>query len=164
MSAPSGKDRHGFVAVTEPALAQPQRIPGLSHVKPILPCGRAFYPVQVAVLAAAYFVAAKVGLSMAFVAEQVTAVWPPTGIALAAILLLGYRAWPGIALGAFLVNGTTNAPLPTAAGIALGNTLEALVGAWLLRCLVGFDKAMEHVQDVLGLAVLAAAGPRSTEE
>ena len=48
--------------------------------------------------------------------------------------------------------------------IALGNTLEALVGAWLLRCLVGFDKAMEHVQDVLGLAVLAAAGPRSTEE
>src|SRR6516162_580298 len=156
MSAPSGKDRHGFVAVTEPALAQPQRIPGLSHVKPILPCGRAFYPVQVAVLAAAYFVAAKVGLSMAFVAEQVTAVWPPTGIALAAILLLGYRAWPGIALGAFLVNSTTNAPLATAAGIALGNTLEALLGAWLLRRLVGFDKALERVQDVFGLVVLAA--------
>jgi PAS domain S-box-containing protein len=108
-------------------------------------------------LAAAYFGAAKVGLSMAFVAEQVTAVWPPTGIALAALLLFGSRAWPGITLGAFLANATANAPLGTAAGIALGNTLEALLGAWLLRCLVGFDKALERAQDVLGLVVLAAA-------
>jgi PAS domain S-box-containing protein len=90
------------------------------------------------------------------VAEQVTAVWPPTGIALAALLLFGSRAWPGIALGAFLANATANAPLGTAAGIALGNTLEALLGAWLLRRLVGFDKTLERVQDVLGLVVLAA--------
>jgi PAS domain S-box-containing protein len=110
----------------------------------------------VALLAAVYFGAAKVSLTMAFVAEQVTAVWPPTGIALAALLLFGYRAWPGIALGAFLANATTNAPLPTAAGIALGNTLEALVGAWLLRRLVPFDPALGRVQDVLSLVVLAA--------
>ena len=109
-----------------------------------------------ALLTAAYFGAAKLGLTMAFVAEQVTAVWPPTGIALAALLLFGYRLWPGIALGAFLANVTANAPLGTAAGIALGNTLEALAGAWLLRRLVGFDNALERVKDVLGLVLLAA--------
>jgi integral membrane sensor domain MASE1 len=90
------------------------------------------------------------------VAEQVTAVWPPTGIALAALLLFGYRVWPGVVLGAFLANATTSAPLATAAGIALGNTLEALVGARLLRRLVQFDPALGRVKDVLGLAVLAA--------
>src|SRR5262249_21735562 len=107
-------------------------------------------------LAAVYFGAARLGLTMAFVAEQVTAVWPPTGIALAALLFLGYRAWPGIALGAFLANATTNAPLATAAGIALGHTLEALGGAWLLRRLVKFDPALGRVKDVLSLAILAA--------
>jgi PAS domain S-box-containing protein len=115
------------------------------------------YPVRVALLAAVYFGAAKLGLTMAFVAEQVTAVWPPTGIALAALLLFGYRAWPGIALGAFLANATTNASLATAAGLALGNTLEALVGAWLLRRLVQFDPALGRVKDVLSLVVLAGA-------
>jgi PAS domain S-box-containing protein len=114
------------------------------------------YPVRVALLAAVYFGAAKLGLAMAFVAEQVTAVWPPTGIALAALLLFGYRAWPGIALGAFLANATTNAPPATAAGIALGNTLEALLGAWMLRRLVQFDPALGRVKDVLSLVVLAA--------
>ena len=74
MTSPSGKDWHVLVAVTEAALAHPQRIPGRSHEKPVLPRGRAFYPVQVALLAAAYFGAAKVGLAMAFVAEQVTVV------------------------------------------------------------------------------------------
>jgi integral membrane sensor domain MASE1 len=69
---------------------------------------------QVVLLAAVYLGAAKVGLSMAFVAEQVTAVWPPTGIALAALLLFGYRAWPGIALGAFLANAATSRTPPTA--------------------------------------------------
>jgi hypothetical protein len=104
MTSPSGKDRHGFVAVTEPALAPPQRLPGRSHEKSVLPRGRAFDPVQVAILAAAYVGAAKVGLSMAFVAEQVTVVWPPTGIAPAALLLFGSRAWPGITLGAAIVH------------------------------------------------------------
>jgi integral membrane sensor domain MASE1 len=55
-----------------------------------------------------------------------------------------------------LANATTNAPLATPAGIALGNTLEALVGAGLLRYLVQFDAALGRVQDVLGLVVLAA--------
>jgi PAS domain S-box-containing protein len=116
----------------------------------------AFYLVQVALLAGVYFAAAKLGLTMAFVAEQVTAVWPPTGIALATLFLFGYRLWPGVALGAFLANATANEPPITAAGIALGNTLEALVGAWMLRRLVKFDPALGRVHDVLGLVVLAA--------
>src|SRR5262249_7083778 len=105
--------------------------------------------------ATAYFGAAKLGLTMAIVAEPVTAVWPPTGIALAALLLFGYRAWPGIALGAFLANATTNVPLAAAVGIALGHTLEALPGARRPRRLVKFDSALGRVKDVLSLVVLA---------
>ena len=108
-------------------------------------------------LAAVYFGAAKFGLSLAFGVEQVTAVWPPTGVALAATLLFGYRVWPGIALGAFLANATANEPVPTACGIATGNTLEALAGAWLLQRWVGFDSSLERLKDVVGLITLAAA-------
>jgi len=109
---------------------------------------------QVLGVAAVYFAAAKLGLTMAFVAEQVTAVWPPTGIALAAVLLLGTGIWPGIALGAFVANVTSHANV-AAAGIATGNTLEALVGAWLLRQ-VGFAPSLTRLRDALALIVLAA--------
>src|SRR5262245_5651744 len=84
-------------------------------------------------LAALYFGAAKLGLSMAFVAEQVTVVWPPTGIAIAALLIIGLRVWPAVTVGAFLANLTTGAPTGAALGIAAGNTLEALLPAWALR-------------------------------
>ena len=84
-------------------------------------------------LSAAYFTTAKLGLLLAVVHASATAVWPPTGIALAALLLLGYGAWPAIAVGAFLANITTHGTLATCAGIATGNTLEALAGAWLVR-------------------------------
>jgi hypothetical protein len=80
--APAPGDLLGFVPATEALLAHPQRIPERSHEKPVLPWGRAFYPVQVALLAAVYFGAAKAGLSMAFVAEQVTAI---TGVAITAV-------------------------------------------------------------------------------
>ncbi len=108
-------------------------------------------------LAATYFAAAKLGLRLAFVAEQVTPVWPPTGIALAAIVILGYRVWPGIALGAFLANITANESVGAACGIAVGNTLEAVVGAWLLHRIVRFDGRLERLSDVLGLTVFSAA-------
>jgi signal transduction histidine kinase/ActR/RegA family two-component response regulator len=107
-------------------------------------------------LATVYFGAAKLGLSMAFVAAQVSAVWPPTGIALAAVVLLGEWVWPGIALGAFLANATAAEPAATAAGIAIGNTLEALVGARLLKRFVQFDPALERLSDALGLIGLAS--------
>src|SRR5438128_1244125 len=103
----------------------------------------------VLLLAAAYFGAAKLGLSMG-VTPQVTTVWPPTGIALAALLLFGYRVWPGIALGAFLANVTIPPEtVATATGIAAGNTLEALAGAWLLKRWSDFDCALARLRDVL---------------
>ena len=77
-----------------------------------------------ALLAALYFVAGKLGLTLAFVNASATAVWPPAGIALAALLVLGYRVWPGVLLGAFLVNLTTTGGIPSSVGIAVGNTIE----------------------------------------
>jgi PAS domain S-box-containing protein len=114
------------------------------------------YAVMVLALAATYFVAAKVGLSLALIAEQVSPVWPPTGIALAAIVLLGNRVWPGIAAGAFLANLTAHEPIGTTVGITIGNTLEAVVGAWLLRRVAEFDCTLERLTDVLALMTLGA--------
>src|SRR5579862_4608071 len=109
-----------------------------------------------AIVAVVYYCAAKLGFLVAFVAEQVSPVWPPTGIALSALLLMGPRVWPGIAIGAFLANFTTHEPVATAFGIATGNTLEAVAGAWLLRRFVGFDCSLRHFKDAVGLVVLAA--------
>src|SRR6267378_1972705 len=92
---------------------------------------------SVVLVAAVYFGTAKLGLTLAFANASATAIWPPAGIALAALLLLGYRAWPGIFLGAFLANITTQGSIPVVAGISAGNTLEALLGAALLRKFAG---------------------------
>jgi integral membrane sensor domain MASE1/serine phosphatase RsbU (regulator of sigma subunit) len=117
---------------------------------------RAVYAAQVAVLAGAYYGAAKLGLSLAFAAPSVTAIWAPTGIALAAVLLCGYRVWPGVALGALLANAWTGVPFYGVLGITVGNTLEALAGAYLLRELADFRPALDRVRDVLALALLGA--------
>ena len=106
-------------------------------------------------LAVSYFVAAKFGLTLAFATRQVTAVWPPTGIALVGLLLFGYRVWPGVYLGALLANALSDEPLAVAAGIAAGNTLAGLGGAFLLRR-AGFDAALKRTRDVLTLALTAA--------
>jgi PAS domain S-box-containing protein len=107
-------------------------------------------------VAIVYFLTAKLGLRMAFVAAQVTVVWPPSGISLAAVLIFGQRIWPGIALGAFVANATTSASLAASLCIAMGNTLEALCGAWMLHRLVSFTPSLDRLRDVLGLTVLAA--------
>jgi signal transduction histidine kinase len=83
-------------------------------------------------LAFVYFLVCKLGLSLAIIHPSATAVWPGTGIALAAILLLGYKVWPGIFLGALAVNLTTAGSILSSLGIAFGNTLEALLGAYLV--------------------------------
>src|SRR5262245_37849541 len=106
--------------------------------------------------AAVYIACAKLGLKLAFVAEQVTVVWPATGFALAACLLLGYRAWPAIAIGAFIANVTTSTPVVTSIGIAAGNTLEALAGAWLLNRFVGLRPSLERFRDFFGLIFFGA--------
>jgi PAS domain S-box-containing protein len=105
-------------------------------------------------LAAVYFAAGKLALKLAFVNPSATAVWPPTGIALAALLILGYRAWPGILLGAFLVNATTAGSPATSAGIAVGNTLEGLAGAWLVNRFAHGRDAFRRAADVFRFAVL----------
>ena len=109
------------------------------------------------VIAVAYVFFAEIGFSMAFATRQVTAVWPPAGIAVAALLLGGYRLWPGIWLGAFLSNAISHEPLLTAAGIAAGNTLGPLLGTYLLRRFTAFDAALERLRDVIGLVVLGSA-------
>ena len=106
-------------------------------------------------LALVYFASAKLGLTLAFSNESVTAIWPPTGIALAALVLWGRGLWPGILLGAFLANVTTDVPVYTAAGIAVGNTLEAVVGAWLLERF-GFRPTLLRLRDLFALVVLGA--------
>jgi PAS domain S-box-containing protein len=103
-----------------------------------------------------YVGTAALGLSLDALSGIATAVWPPTGIALAALTLYGARFWPGIALGALLINLWAGAPVLSAIGVAIGNTLEALLGASLLRRVVGFRPALDRLRDVLGLVVLAA--------
>jgi signal transduction histidine kinase/integral membrane sensor domain MASE1 len=103
-----------------------------------------------------YFCAGKLGLFLAYLHPSASAVWPPSGIALAALLLWGYRLWPGIFLGAFLVNITTAGSLETTLGIAAGNTLEALLGAWLINHFAGGPKAFERARNIFRFAVLAA--------
>lgn len=113
------------------------------------------YVIRFGILALAYVLAAKFGLSLAFSTQQVTTVWPPTGIALAALFILGYRFWPAILLGAFVANILTDDTAVIAGFIAVGNTLEALVGTYLLRRVVKFDPGFSRIKDFLGLLFLA---------
>lgn len=110
---------------------------------------------SIGALAAIYFVAGKLGLALAFVHPSSTAVWPPAGIALACLLLLGYDVWPGIFLGAFLVNIATAGTAATSLGIATGNTLEALIGAYLVNRFAGGRNAFHDPRDVFKFAFLA---------
>jgi diguanylate cyclase (GGDEF)-like protein len=106
-------------------------------------------------IAAAYFVAGRLGLRFAVVNPNATAVWPPAGIALAALLLAGYEVWPAIMVGAFLVHLSTTGSLPSAVAIAAGNTLEGLVGAYLVNRFARGRRVGERARDVFALGVLA---------
>ena len=99
-------------------------------------------------LVALYFVAGKLALQLAFLNASASAVWPCTGIALAALLLLGYRVWPAIFAGAFLVNFTTAGTALTSLGIASGNTLEALAGCYLVNRFAGGRYAFQRSQNI----------------
>ena len=106
-------------------------------------------PTGLLALAAGYFVVARLGLLLASIHASASPVWPATGLALAAVLLLGTRVWPAIFLGAFLANATNAGSLATSLGIATGNTLEAVVGAHLVRVLAGGRGAFDHPQRVV---------------
>src|SRR5262245_40093269 len=94
-----------------------------------------------------YFVAGKLGLAFAVVHTNATAVWPPAGIALAAILLLGRQVWPAIFVGAFAVNISTAGSIVSSLGIAAGNTAEALVGAFLVERFANGAAAFDRAAD-----------------
>jgi signal transduction histidine kinase len=111
---------------------------------------------QVAAIALVYVVAARAGLRLDAVSGFASLVWPPTGIALAAILLGGRRLWPGIFIGALVANVLTGAPTLAAAGIATGNTLEAVVGAFALKRVTRFRPALDGLRAVIALIVMAA--------
>lgn len=107
-------------------------------------------------MAAAYVGFAELGFSLAFTTKQVTAVWPPTGVAVAALLLGGLRLWPGVFAGAFVGNALTGEPLWAAAAIATGNTAGPALATLLLRRL-DFSAALQRARDVIAIIAVAAA-------
>ena len=110
----------------------------------------------VGILAVIYFIAGKLGLMLASLHANASPVWPPAGIALAAMLLFGYRVWPAIFVGAFLVNLTTAGNVATSVAIGVGNTLEALAGAWLVNRFGSGKNFCDRPQGVFKFAIAAA--------
>ncbi|CAM5326523.1 putative diguanylate cyclase YegE [Streptomyces afghaniensis 772] len=110
---------------------------------------------EICVVAALYYGSAEIGLLQQQVRGQVTPLWPPSGIALASLLLRGPRVWPGIALGAFLVNVTLGPSLLAVLAIVSGNTLAPVCSYALLRR-AGFRGEMNRLRDVLALIFLGA--------
>src|SRR5262245_51532267 len=104
-------------------------------------------------LAAIYVAAAKFGFMMAFTAEQVTLVWPPTGLSLAALVVLGIDVWPGVFLGALVANVTSHEPALAALGIAAGNTCEAVAAAVFIRRVGGTVSSANWLRGAMGLVV-----------
>jgi diguanylate cyclase (GGDEF)-like protein len=106
-------------------------------------------------LAVVYFAAGKLGLQLAYVHASATAVWPCTGIAIAALLVFGYRVWPGILIGAFAVNLTTLGTVETSIFVAIGDTLEALAGCYLVGRFASGKEAFARAADIFKFALLA---------
>ncbi|SEN79517.1 Signal transduction histidine kinase [Duganella sp. CF517] len=149
--SPAASERSLLFAWTAEAGAPPTPLGGLARL---------------ALLALCYALVARASLLLAFANTNATPVWPPSGIAFAAILLIGYRAWPAIMLGAFAANLATfhanglpvGGALALASGaIAAGNTLEALAGNWLLRRYADATQPLGQLQNVYKFALVAMA-------
>jgi integral membrane sensor domain MASE1 len=117
----------------------------------------AWWCIGVGVVAGLYYGAARAGLHLAYLHGSVTALWPPVGVGIAALVILGPRVWPGIVIGDLLV-ADFSSPWGTVLGETLGNTLEVVVAAILFRRLAGRRTGLERVADVLALVVCAAIG------
>jgi signal transduction histidine kinase len=114
------------------------------------------YAAELILVALAYALTGRIGLSLDAVSGFATLVWAPSGIALAVLLLGGMRLWPGIFAGAVAVNVWSGAPIPVAFGIGIGNALEAVAATYLLRQIRGFRVSLDQLFDVLGLIVFGA--------
>ena len=119
---------------------------------------RAF--LQIALLGLAYWIAARLSLNLAIVHGQVTPVWPPTGIAVVAMLLYGRRLWPGVFLAALAVNLPLGPSPVGAVVIAAGNTLAPVVAVELLR-LTGFRPELDRLRDAAAIVLGAGLGAMS---
>ena len=126
------------------------------------------YVAEIALVAAAYYLAGRVGLELAYLDGAVAALWPPAGVGLALLVLLGPRILPGIVIGDLLL-GDYDTPLGTVLGQTVGNTVAIVVAALLLRRLTGGRFGLDRVRDVLafiacaviGAVISAAFGPLS---
>ena len=124
---------------------------------------------KLAAMAAAYYVVGRLGLLLAIPPGYATAVWPASGIALAGTLLFGYRVWPGILLGSFLINLRTSLDTTStasilnstalAASIGMGASLQAIVGAFLIRRFTQYPTAFVEARDIIKFLLLG--GPVS---
>ena len=121
------------------------------------------YALELVGIGLAYFVCAKLGLALASINPSATPIWPPTGLALAAVMLWGYRVWPAVFVAAWLANATTAGSLYTSSAIALGNTLESVLGAYLISRWSGGLGTFDTPGGVARFALicLAAAAPLS---
>lgn len=117
--------------------------------------GYFFFIIQILLFSAIYVVAARFGLSLSPISTFATYVWIPTGLSLVLLYLFGFRFWPAIALGALVANFFTGAPFVTALGIAFGNTMEAVLGAYFLQR-GGFRSSLNRLRDVVLLLFVAA--------
>ncbi|MHB9848316.1 MASE1 domain-containing protein [Streptomyces krungchingensis] len=116
---------------------------------------RGVLALEICVVAALYYGSARLGLAQQLVRSQVTPLWPPTGIALASLLLRGPLVWPGIMLGAFLANFSLGPSMPAVLAITAGNTLAPVCSYLLLRR-TGFHNEIDRLRDALALIFLGA--------
>jgi diguanylate cyclase (GGDEF)-like protein len=118
-----------------------------------------------ALLVIAYVVTGRIGLALSYVHPATSLVWPPAGLALGAILVLGYRVWPAVLAGGLILYATALGPVPAVIAMAAGNTLEALLGAYLVNRFAGGRSAMQNPMNCLrfaGLVTVAGASVSAT--
>src|SRR6516225_11160767 len=116
------------------------RFQGSTFATTLQPRGAAKYAFELAIIGACYFVLAKAGLTLASIYSSALPIWPAAGFALAAVLLRGLRVWPAIFAAAFFVGAPTDMAdasladaILSSVGVAAGNTLEAVVGGYLIK-------------------------------
>src|SRR5215212_4902017 len=126
-----------------------------------VPSASARYLGGVLLLAAAYYGAAKLGQTLQYTAS-VSAIWPPAGLGIAALYLWGLRWWPGVLIAELVINGELlladkGLPLGSLLGQQGGNMAEILVGAVLLRRLIGPRAGLDRVEQVGGVLIALVA-------
>jgi signal transduction histidine kinase len=157
-SSPIPRSRDGGNAPINMQAQPPVIRPALSRTAPLgLRWPSARYVAGVLLLAAAYYGAAKLGQTLRYTAS-VSAIWPPAGLGIAALYLWGMRWWPGVLIGECVVNGQlllddSTFPVGSLLGQQAGNMAEIVLGALLLRRLVGPNAGMDRLDQVRGMLI-----------